>query len=120
MPPEQSVPRVTAAALDVGHGVVVVVVLAVTLSLYLSLTCAATTVCLMVLPRCQFFSNLLEQFKTPFGAVLCSFPTFPFGKVRDFPKKWIALLACEEVKNSQGVGERSPAPRGEEVGHRNG
>ena len=40
MPPERSVPRVTAAALDVGHGVVVVVVvvLAVTLSLSLSVS----------------------------------------------------------------------------------
>ena len=40
MPPERSVPRVTAAALDVGHGVivVVVVVLAVTLSLSLTLS----------------------------------------------------------------------------------
>ena len=78
LPPERSFPRVTAVALDVGHGVVVVVVLAVThslsLSLFLLLTCAATTVCLMVLPRCQFFSNLREQFKNPFGAVLMFFP----------------------------------------------
>ena len=82
LPPERSVPRVTAVALDVGHGVVVVVVLAVTLSLYLSLTCAATTVCLMVLPRCQFFSNLLEQFKTPLARFCVLYNRF-----------WLAAMA---------------------------
>ena len=78
MPPERSVPRVTAVALDVGHGVVVVVVLAVTLSLSLSLsfslTCAATTVCLMVLPRAASFSRTSWSSSKPLWRGFVFFP----------------------------------------------
>ena len=94
MPPERSVPRVTAVALDVGHGVVVVVVLAVTLTHSLSLSLSLSYlrrddgVLDGSAARCQFFSNLLEQFKTPLArfCVLSRHFRGKFGKVRDFRK----------------------------------
>ena len=99
MPPERSVPRVTAAALDVGHGVVVVV-LAVTLSLSLSLSVSYLRRDDGVLDgsAAASFSRTSWSSSKPLWRGFVFFPDIS-EKVRKrsrFPKKIERALACED------------------------
>ena len=100
MPPERSVPRVTAAALDVGHGVVVVVVvvLAVTLSLSLSVSYLRRDDGVLDGSAAASFSRTSWSSSKPLWRGFVFFPDIS-EKVRKrsrFPKKIERALACED------------------------